>query len=77
MKNQKPSVKLFAGAILMLLSFFAVPEELVSQEAGQDILSATSYRAIGPSRISGRFVDFAVYEKDPAIFYAAMATGGL
>ena len=77
MKKQKLSVKLLTGILITLLLSVAAPVEILSQEAGPDILGATSYRAIGPSRISGRFVDFAVYEKDPAIFYAAMATGGL
>lgn len=34
-------------------------------------------RAIGPAVMGGRTVDFAVYEADPAIFYAASASGGL
>ena len=34
-------------------------------------------REIGPAFMGGRTVDFAVYEEDPAIFYAATASGGL
>jgi photosystem II stability/assembly factor-like uncharacterized protein len=34
-------------------------------------------RAVGPAVMSGRTVDFAVYEDDPSIFYAASASGGL
>jgi photosystem II stability/assembly factor-like uncharacterized protein len=35
------------------------------------------FRAIGPAAPSGRIDDFAVFEKNPAIFYVATATGGL
>ena len=35
------------------------------------------FRSIGPAAPSGRIDDFAVYEKNPAIFYVASATGGL
>src|SRR5438105_8436636 len=35
------------------------------------------FREIGPASPSGRIDDFAVFEKNPAIFYVATATGGL
>jgi photosystem II stability/assembly factor-like uncharacterized protein len=35
------------------------------------------FRSIGPSIMSGRISDIAVFEKDPAIYYAATAHGGL
>ncbi|MFN8059022.1 MAG: hypothetical protein U0Q12_07635 [Vicinamibacterales bacterium] len=35
------------------------------------------FREIGPASAAGRIDDFAVYEKDPSIFYVATATGGL
>lgn len=60
-----------------LIISFVVPARIEAQQVGNEILGAATYRAIGPSRISGRFVDYAVYEKNPAVFYAAMATGGL
>ncbi|HET9982384.1 MAG TPA: hypothetical protein VFQ38_02300 [Longimicrobiales bacterium] len=34
-------------------------------------------RNIGPANMSGRIVDLAVVETDPAVFYAASATGGV
>ena len=34
-------------------------------------------REVGPAFMGGRTVDLAVYEEDPAIFYAATASGGL
>ena len=34
------------------------------------------FRPIGPAAPSGRIDDFAVFEKNPAIFYVGSATGG-
>ena len=42
-----------------------------------DVLKSISYRAIGPTRQSGRFVDFAVPLQQPNTFYAATGSGGL
>jgi photosystem II stability/assembly factor-like uncharacterized protein len=42
-----------------------------------DHLSGLRPRTIGPAVMSGRFVDLAVVEKDPKVWYAASATGGL
>jgi photosystem II stability/assembly factor-like uncharacterized protein len=63
---------IFSVAIYSLLSI-----EVSSQVVGDDILNAVRYRSVGPTRESGRFVDFAVYDKRPAVFYAALASGGL
>src|SRR6266545_2217125 len=35
------------------------------------------FRVIGPAAPSGRIDDFAVFEKNPAIFYVGTATGGV
>jgi photosystem II stability/assembly factor-like uncharacterized protein len=35
------------------------------------------FRAIGPAAPSGRIDDFAVFEKNPAVFYVGTATGGV
>jgi photosystem II stability/assembly factor-like uncharacterized protein len=51
--------------------------QLHAQLLSPEILSQVKYRSIGSTRHSGRFVDFAVYEKNPATFYAALASGGL
>jgi photosystem II stability/assembly factor-like uncharacterized protein len=42
-----------------------------------EVLKSLSYRAIGPTRQSGRFVDFAVPAGQPNTFYAATGSGGL
>ena len=41
------------------------------------VLNGLNFRAIGPTRQSGRFVDFAVPPGRPNTFYAASASGGL
>src|SRR5688572_8392819 len=41
------------------------------------IFDGITRRDIGPVFMSGRITDLAVYENDPAIFYAASASGGL
>lgn len=46
-------------------------------ELSGDLLKVFEYRAIGPTRQGGRYVDFAVPEGRPYTFYAATATGGL
>lgn len=43
----------------------------------KDWLKAITYRSVGPTRPSGRFVDFAVSSQDSYVFYAATATGSL
>ncbi len=41
------------------------------------LFQAIKFRSIGPTRQSGRFVDFAVPRQKPFTFYAATASGGL
>ena len=41
------------------------------------IFEGIARREIGPATMSGRVTDFAVFEEDPDIFYAASASGGL
>jgi hypothetical protein len=41
------------------------------------LLTALAFRSIGPANMSGRVVDLAVVEAEPATFYVATATGGL
>lgn len=63
--------------VLFLVAFAFAGINLTAQELSQEILSKIHYRSIGSTRHSGRFVDFAVNEKNPATFYAALASGGL
>jgi photosystem II stability/assembly factor-like uncharacterized protein len=47
------------------------------QALSDNILKAITFRSIGPTRQSGRFVDLAVPLQTPGTFYAATASGGL
>ncbi len=47
------------------------------QQLPVNFLEKLEYREIGPTRQSGRFVDFAVVEQSDKVFYAATASGGL
>ena len=64
---------LAAAAFLVLI----VAGDLAAQALSPDIAKNLKFRAIGPSRQSGRFVDFAVPEKEPWTIYAATGSGGL
>lgn len=65
-----------ALAALLLAPLVRAPE-LSAQSLSPDLLSAFSYRSIGPTRQSGRFVGFAVPSQQPRTFYAASASGHL
>jgi photosystem II stability/assembly factor-like uncharacterized protein len=40
-------------------------------------LSSVEWRSVGPANMSGRIPSMAVYEKDPSMWWAASASGGL
>jgi hypothetical protein len=63
------------AAVLCCISWI-LPDAL-GQNLSSDILKNLNYRDIGPTRQSGRFVDFAVPAQQPYTFYAATASGGL
>ena len=48
-----------------------------AQTLTEDQLKAFTYRSIGPTRQSGRFVDIAVPSQEPYTIYAATGSGGL
>ncbi len=67
----------FLATTLAFFFVLAVPFVAAGQELTEDFLKSFHYRAIGPTRQSGRFVDFAVPVQQPYTFYAATASGGL
>jgi len=77
MKTKISELKSSAIVLMALAVLLVLPADLLSQSVSTEILGAAYYRSIGSTRQSGRFVDFAVSEKNPEIFYAAMASGGL
>jgi photosystem II stability/assembly factor-like uncharacterized protein len=64
---------------LLIVAFcvgsWSVPAQ--AQVPTEEIVAKITYREIGPTRQSGRFVDFAVPLQEPSTFYAATASGGL
>ena len=70
-----------AGIVLAVVGSAVVPIPAQSgaqpgQPAAQ-LVDAVRFREIGPTAQGGRYVEFAVVESNPRIFYAATATGGL
>ena len=66
------------GALLSVLAMaLAIPAQAGAQTLTEDQLSVFNYRSIGPTRQSGRFVDFAVPLQQPGTYYAAAASGHL
>ncbi|MEI6667441.1 MAG: hypothetical protein WCP29_04730 [Acidobacteriota bacterium] len=63
------------GVLALLLT--VVSANLGAQTLSPDLAKTFKFRSIGPSRQSGRFVDFAVPEKEPWTIYAATGSGGL
>jgi len=64
----------------LLAAFATLPgtgSELSAQSLDAAFLSNLEYRAIGPTRQSGRFIDIAVPTQRPYTFYIATASGGL
>ncbi len=53
------------------------PYLVEAQQLPTNFIDKLEYREIGPTRQSGRFVDFAVVEQSDKVFYAATASGGL
>ena len=63
--------------LFLCLGLMLVPSEATAQQLEKDVLSKIHYRSIGPTRQSGRFVDFAVPLQEPSTFYAATGSGHL
>ncbi len=74
MKKEHRKISIFLLGIFCIL--FTVSEAF-SQTLDKDLLKNLNYRSIGPTRQSGRFVDFAVAEQEPTTFYAATGSGHL
>src|SRR4026208_2275913 len=72
--HEKPMFsKRLALVIVTLISVSTID----AAQVPDTIFEGIARRDIGPAIMSGRTVDFAVYEDDPSIFYIASAGGGL
>jgi photosystem II stability/assembly factor-like uncharacterized protein len=61
----------------MIACLVAVAALPIAAQQPADLFRSISFREIGPTAQGGRYVDFAVIEATPRIFYAATASGGL
>ena len=68
-------VLLFAGWGVVPIP--AHTDAVPAQPGTQGLVDAIRFREIGPTAQGGRYVEFAVIESNPRVFYAATATGGL
>ena len=64
---------------LSTFALFALGGSLAGQSANPvaQPFEKLHFRSIGPATMSGRIADVAVYEKNPAIWYAGTAHGGV
>ncbi len=77
MRKARPVFKAVGVAAVAVLALVLFAADLGAQAASPDLLKSFSYRAIGPTRQSGRFVDFAIPELERNTIYAATGSGGL
>ncbi len=63
-------------ALIVTTGLVAAGWPLVARQS-PDLGTSTVFREIGPTRQGNRYVDFAVVESTPRVFYVAAATGGL
>ncbi len=74
------NILFLAGILLFPVLFFLSAETGPGKKQfklDEEALKVFSYRAIGPTRQSGRFIEIAVPEGSSHTFYAASASGGL
>src|SRR5687767_11898097 len=71
--------KTFAILLVFALSNFAVSAEKKDEKTllKSETFNGLAFREIGPAVTSGRISDLAVHPKNPAIYYAAVASGGV
>jgi photosystem II stability/assembly factor-like uncharacterized protein len=62
---------------LLLSGLVLLAPRLEAQTPATTLTNGLRPRTIGPASMSGRFVDLAVMESAPHVFYAASSTGGL
>jgi len=64
-------------AVILAACAIAASSLSITAQQPPDFFKNLVFREIGPTRQGGRFVDFAVVESTPRVFYAATASGGL
>lgn len=74
---KKFSLSRFLTSMVVLLALPGLNLSVTGQVSVASLFDNVHYRSIGPTRQGGRYVDFAVVDKNPSTFYAALASGGL
>ncbi len=82
MMRTRRRVTLGLWMILLFVGWGVVPmpahtDAVLAQPGTQALVDAIRFREIGPTAQGGRYVEFAVVESNPRVFYGATATGGL
>jgi photosystem II stability/assembly factor-like uncharacterized protein len=77
MRKARPFIQAFGLLAVVALALVVVASDVAAQAIPTEVLKGFTYRAIGPTRQSGRFTDFAVPELEPWTIYAATGSGGL
>jgi photosystem II stability/assembly factor-like uncharacterized protein len=77
MSNVRQANKVLVVAAIVALAALLTASDLAAQALAPEVLKGFSFRNIGPTRESGRFVDFAVPPLEPWTIYAATGSGGL
>jgi photosystem II stability/assembly factor-like uncharacterized protein len=77
MRKVRPVVRVSVVLAAMALVAVVFAGDFAAQALSPEVLKAVSFRAIGPTRQSGRVVDVAVPELEPNTIYAATGSGGL
>jgi hypothetical protein len=77
MRKVRPIIQAFGLIAIVAVAVAAFTDDLTAQTLSPELLKAFTFRAIGPTRQSGRFTDIAVPELEPWTIYAATGSGGL
>jgi photosystem II stability/assembly factor-like uncharacterized protein len=76
MRHARP-VSVILSTLAILFALLLLASDVAAQALSPDLLKAFPFRAIGPTRQSGRFVDVAVPVQQPNTIYMASGSGGL
>ena len=77
MRKARPVIQTLGICAVAALAIIVFAGDLAAQALSPEVLKAFNFRAIGPTRQSGRITDFAVPELEPWTIYAATGSGGL
>jgi len=77
MRQRQRGVRALAILAAVVSMVVVCAGDLAAQALSPEVLKSFTFRSIGPTRQSGRFIDIAVPELEPWTIYAATGSGGL